>query len=727
MSFPFYRQLDAMDCGPTCIRIIAKHYGKHFPLQILREKCQVNRQGVSLLGISHASEQIGFRTVGVKINFDTLYRKLDFPCIVHWKQNHFVVVYKVHRNKVYVSDPAKGLIIYNKDEFIQNWASLNDDGEKIGVALFMEPTQKFYEEEEQKVGINFSALRHYFFRHKKLFFQLILGLLAGTLLQLITPFLAQSMVDTGIATKDINFIYLLLIGQLMLFIGSTTVDFVRSWIMLHVSTRIDISLLSSFLIKLMKLPISYFDTKMTGDIMQRMGDHSRIQSFLTGSSISTFFSLANFIVFSLIIVVYDIKLFGIFLIGSIAYFGWVLSFLKIRRRLDFKRFDIAARNQSITIQLIQGMQEIKLNNCETQKRWDWERVQAKMFRISVKSLSFNQLQGGGAAFINQAKNIFVTFYSAKAVIAGDLTLGGMMAIQYIIGQLNSPIQQFIGFVQSFQDAKISMERINEINGLADEEPESINLKQSLPVDKSIEISELCFKYPGFDEGRVLDCINLQIPGGKTTAVVGASGSGKTTLLKLLLRFYTLEKGSIKIGDNKLENISPGFWRSRCGVVMQDGYIFSDTIANNISVGEEYPDRDRLLYAAKMANIEGFIDSLPLGFNTKIGAEGNGISQGQKQRLLIARSIYKNPDYIFFDEATNSLDANNERIIMENLDTFFKGRTVVVVAHRLSTVKNADQIIVLDKGKIVEKGTHEELTTLRKEYYRLVKNQLELGN
>jgi ATP-binding cassette subfamily B protein len=727
MAFPFYKQLDAMDCGPTCIRVIAKHYGKHCSLQMLREKCQINRQGVSLLGISYASEQIGFRTVGVKINIDTLFKEFVFPCIVHWKQKHFIVVYKVRHNKVYVSDPAKGLISYNKDEFIHNWASLNEAGEKVGIALLLEPTQKFYQEDEKEEGVTFTNVAHYFFQHKKLFFQLILGMLAGMLLQLVAPFLAQSMVDVGIATKDLSFIYLLLIGQLMLFAGSTTVEFVRSWIMLHISTRINISLLSNFLIKLMKLPISYFDTKMTGDIMQRMGDHSRIQSFLTGSSISTVFSLLNFIVFTFIIVAYDANLFMIFMAGSVLYFGWALAFLRVRRSLDFKRFDISSKNQSTTIQLIQSMQEIKLNNCETQKRWAWERIQAKLFKLSVKSLTLGQVQGGGASFINQAKNIFITFYSAKAVIDGDLTLGGMMAVQYILGQLNAPVQQFIGLVQSLQDAKISMERINEINGLKDEEPAGMALIRTLPENRRIEISELCFKYPGFDEDWILDHIDLLIPGGKTTALVGVSGSGKTTLLKLLLRFYAAEKGGIKIGESKLQNISPGFWRSRCGVVMQDGYIFSDTIANNIAVGEDYPDLDRLLYAARMANIEGFIESLPLGFNTKIGAEGSGISQGQKQRILIARAVYKDPDYIFFDEATNSLDANNEKIILENLDTFFKGRTVVVVAHRLSTVKNADQIIVLDKGKIVEKGTHEELIALQKEYYRLVKNQLELGN
>jgi ATP-binding cassette subfamily B protein len=727
MSFPFYKQLDAMDCGPTCLRIIAKYYGRHYSLQRLREKCQINKQGVSLLGVSYAAEQIGFRTVGVKISTDVFFKEFAFPCIVHWKQNHFIVVYKVSRNKVFVSDPAKGLITYRKDEFISGWASKVEGAQTIGIALLLEPTERFFKEEEGEEAVTFNTITHYFLHHRRLFFQLLLGLLAGTVLQLIAPFLTQSLVDVGIATKDMQFIYLLLIGQLMLFAGTTTVEFLRSWILLHISTRINISLSSNFLIKLMKLPISFLDTRMTGDIMQRLNDNNRIQSFLTGSSINTAFSLVNFFVFTFIIIIYSVKLFLVFLTGSVLYFGWVVLFLKKRRNLDYKRFDVSSRNQSTTIQLIQGMQEIKLNNCETQKRWEWERLQAKLFKLNVRSLALNQVQGGGASFINQAKNIFVTFYSAKAVIDGELTLGGMMAVQYILGQLNSPVQQFIGFVQSLQDAKISMERINEINGMKDEEASDKPMAPVLPHNHSLHISDLCFKYPGYENEWILNHVNLLIPAGKTTAIVGMSGSGKTTLLKLLLKFYQIEKGHINVGESRLDNISPGFWRSRCGVVMQEGFIFSDSIANNIAVGEEYPDWERLQYAARIANIEEYIQSLPLGFKTKIGAEGNGVSQGQKQRILIARAVYKDPDYIFFDEATNALDANNEKVILENLETFFKGRTVVVVAHRLSTVRNADQIIVLEKGKIVEKGTHEELTSRKREYYELVRNQLELGN
>lgn len=727
MRFPFYKQLDTMDCGPTCIRIVAKYYGKNFPLQYLREKCLINRQGVSMLGISEAAEQIGFRTVAVKISMKQLSTEATLPCIAHWNHNHFVVVYKIKKNKVYVSDPAKGLMTYKQDVFMRSWTSAKKDVQKPGVILILEPLPRFYEEEDQQKELGIRAISHYFLRHRKLFGQLILGLTAGTILNLILPFFTQAVVDVGIATKDIQFISLILLGQLMLFAGSTLVEFVRSWILLHISTRINLSLLSDYWIKLMKLPLSYFDTKMTGDILQRVGDHKRIESFLTGSTINIAFSLVNFIVFTFVMLVYDAKIFFIFLTGSVLYFIWVLMFLKVRRNLDFKRFDISSKNQSVSIQLVQGMQEIKLNNCERLKRWEWERLQARLFKLNIRSLNMSQVQQGGAFTINQLKNIIVTFFSAKAVVDGQLTLGGMLAIQYIIGQLNSPVQQFIQFIQAFQDARISLERINEIHQMKEEEPADRPLLDHLPSDKTIVLKDLSYKYPGYDNDWVLDKINLYIPEKKITAIVGMSGSGKTTLLKLLLQFYEPQNGQIRIGENKLENISPVFWRKQCGVVMQDGFIFSDTIANNIAVGDEYPDWNKLLHAVQVANIHDFIESLPLGYNTKIGAAGNGISQGQKQRILIARAIYKDPEYLFFDEATNALDANNERVIMEKLDGFFNGRTVVIVAHRLSTVKNADQIIVLDKGKVVETGTHNELTEIRGDYYRLVKNQLELGN
>lgn len=724
MSFPNYKQHDQMDCGPTCLRMVAKHYGRNYTLQKLRELCQISREGVSLLGISEAAENIGFRSLGAKLTVDQL-KEAQLPCVLHWRQNHFVVLYKVKRGNYYIADPAKGLLVYSTAEFVQNWLTsreLND-----GISLLISPTPAFYEQEGEKANtVSWSFLLRYLTAYRQLILQLIFGLGIGSMLQLITPFLTQSVVDIGINTRNLNFIYVILIAQVMLFLGSTSVDFIRSWILLHISTRINVSILTDFLIKLMRLPMSFFDAKMTGDIMQRMSDQSRIQSFLTGSTLNIIFSLFNFVIFAFVLAYYNTTIFFVFAVSSVLYTGWILLFLKTRRDLDFKRFDLSSKNQSAIVQLIGGMQEIKLNNCEQQKRWDWEHIQASLFRFSVKGLALGQYQQAGSFFVNQGKNIIITFLSAKAVIEGHLTLGGMMAVQYIVGQLNSPVEQFLGFIQSFQDARISLERLNEIHQMEDEEPSDQHYQPDLPFNKSITIRNLTFRYPGTGNDPVLENIDLHIPEGKTTAIVGMSGSGKTTILKLLLQFYRWEKGEIEVGDTKLKQISIKSWRKSCGTVMQDGFIFSDTITNNIAVGEEIPDKKRLHHAVKVANIQEFVENLPNGFNTKIGAEGNGISQGQRQRVLIARAVYKNPDYMFFDEATNALDANNERVIMNNLQEFFRGRTVVIVAHRLSTVSNADNIIMLHKGKIIEQGNHYELTGLKGEYYNLVKNQLELG-
>ncbi len=713
-----------MDCGPTCLRMVAKHYGRNYTLQKLRELCQISREGVSLLGISEAAENIGFRSLGVKLTVEQL-KEAQLPCVLHWRQNHFVVLYKVKRGNYYIADPAKGLLVYSTTEFVQNWLAsreLND-----GISLLISPTPAFYEQEGEKANtVSWSFLLRYLTAYRQLILQLIFGLGIGSMLQLITPFLTQSVVDIGINTRNLNFVYVILIAQVMLFLGSTSVDFIRSWILLHISTRINVSILTDFLIKLMRLPMSFFDAKMTGDIMQRMSDQSRIQSFLTGSTLNIIFSLFNFVIFAFVLAYYNTSIFFVFAVSSVLYTGWILMFLKTRRDLDFKRFDLSSKNQSAIVQLIGGMQEIKLNNCEQQKRWDWEHIQASLFRFSVKGLALGQYQQAGSFFINQGKNIIITFLSAKAVIEGNITLGGMMAVQYIVGQLNSPVEQFLGFIQSFQDARISLERLNEIHQMEDEEPADQHYQPDLPFNKSITIRNLTFRYPGAGNDPVLENIDLHIPEGKTTAIVGMSGSGKTTILKLLLRFYRWEKGEIEVGDSKLKQISIKSWRKSCGTVMQDGFIFSDTITNNIAVGEETPDKKRLHHAVKVANIQEFVENLPNGFNTKIGAEGNGISQGQRQRVLIARAVYKNPDYMFFDEATNALDANNERVIMNNLQEFFRGRTVVIVAHRLSTVSNADNIIMLHKGKIIEQGNHYELTGLKGEYYNLVKNQLELG-
>lgn len=600
--------------------------------------------------------------------------------------------------------------------------------EDIGTALLLEPTPAFYEMEDEReiCKQGFSFFFRYLNPYRKEFFQLLLGMITASILQLIMPFLTQALVDTGIRDSNLSFITLILISQLIIFIAKLSVDFIRSWILLHVNTRISIVLISDFLAKLMRLPIRFFDTKMIGDIMQRIGDHNRIESFMTGSSINTLFSFVNFIVFGFVLAYYDLTILGLFLLGNGLYVTWVLAFMKYRRELDIKRFSLAAAEQSNLFQLITGMQEIKLNNCETEKRWQWERIQVKMFKISIKGLALGQYQQLGSVFFNQTTNILISFIAAKSVVSGGLTLGMMMSLIYIVGQLTSPIEQFIDFVRSFQDAKISLERLGEIHNKEDEE-QTLTMATSLPTNKSIQINNVSFSYDGSDRDYVLDNISLTIPAEKVTTIVGASGSGKTTLVKLLLGFYLPNKGNIKIGDIALQNINPHVWRARIGSVMQDGFIFSDTIAKNIAVSDENIDKSKLLHAVTVANIRDFIDGLPLGYNTKIGMEGNGISQGQRQRILIARAVYKNPEFIFLDEATNALDTNNEREIMDHLYKFYIGKTVVVVAHRLSTVRDADNIIVLNKGKIAEEGTHQDLTEKRGIYYQLVKNQLELGD
>ncbi|MFK5878305.1 MAG: peptidase domain-containing ABC transporter [Flavobacteriaceae bacterium] len=725
-KFPNYIQTEAKDCGPTCIKVLAKHYGKTINTQQLRTLSETTREGSSLLGLSDAVESIGFKSLGVKLSYNKLL-EAPLPCVLHWHKEHYVVLYKINRNTAYISDPAHGLAAFTKEEFIKHWIGNNaDETTEEGIALLVEPTPLFYQsefEEDEKFGFNF--IFKYLFKYKKFIVQLIIGLLAGSLLQLIVPFLTQSVVDVGIKNQDIHFIYLILFAQLFLFIGKAALEIIRSWILLHLSTRINISLISDFFIKLMKLPLSYFDVRMTGDLLQRINDHKRIERILTTSSLTVLFSFFNLIIFSFILGYYSLQIFSVFVVGSILYFTWVLFFFKKRKDLDYKRFSEVSQEQSKVIELINGMQEIKLHNAERRMRWNWEYVQARLFKVATKSLALEQTQSVGSNFINELKNMFVTILSAKLVIDGEITLGMMMAISYIVGQLNGPVVQLIGFMRDVQDAKISIDRLGEIHNMENEEKDGEEKITVIPENADIHLKNISFRYTGALDSVIKD-LSLTIPANKTTAIVGVSGSGKTTLIKLLLRFYTIDKGEIAINKFNLNNISQKVWRSQVGVVMQEGYIFNDTIAQNIAVGEDHIDQNKLAHAIDVANISDYIDGLPLGYNTKIGAEGTGLSTGQKQRLLIARSVYKNPKYLFFDEATSALDANNEKIIMEKLNKFFADKTAVVIAHRLSTVKNAHQIVVLDKGKIVEIGNHKELIALKGNYYHLVKNQLELG-
>lgn len=736
--FTLVRQRDAKECGPSCLAMIVKHYGGSFNINSIRTDCALNREGVSLLGISKAAEELGFKSVGGRLSFSSLASEALLPCIVHWSQNHFVVVYKVKNQKkgdctIYVADPGKGLVSYTKEEFCEHWVSTKTNGEEKGIVLLLEPTNQFYTQNDTETVLTQSRMAFlwsYLKKYKRFFTQLILGLLLGSLLQLIFPFLTQAVVDTGIGGKDIGFVWLVLMAEMMLLFSRTAIEFIRSKILLHISTRINISLISDFFIKLMKLPMNFFDTKQMGDLLQRIEDHRRVEQFLTSSSLSLLFSFFTFLVFGVVLVFYNLGVFAVFLFGTLLYAGWIVLFLEKRRLLDYKFFEQAGRNRNVTYQLIDGMQEIKLQGCEQRKRWEWEDVQADLFKVNLQALNLQQVQQAGSITINEVKNILITVLAATSVIQGNMTLGMMLAVQYIIGQLNSPVEQLIHFVYSWQDVSISLDRMNEIHTETNEE-NAERTRSSYTEEStdghSLAIKDLSFKYNIYSSKNILSDINLLIPNGKVTAIVGASGSGKTTLIKLLLGFYEPLSGSIQIGSANLSECNLGWWRSQCGAVMQEGYLFSDTIAKNIAISDDDPNIERIRHAARVANIADYVEALPLAYNTMIGQDGQGISQGQRQRILIARVIYKNPMFVFLDEATNALDANNEQAITDNLLDFYKGKTVIVVAHRLSTVRNADQIVVLNEGKIVELGTHEELIGKRGNYYGLIKNQLELGN
>ncbi len=728
--FPFIHQHDSTDCGPACLQMIAAFHGKNIRLESLRSLCHITRDGTSLLSLSEAAETLGLKSIGVKISYDQLINEMPLPSILHWNQRHFVVVYgfRHRRGKDYIllADPAHGKIKLEKQEFIENWISGNDDTEE-GYGLALEPGQEFHELKEEKSGkASFRYISSYLHPHRSQMLKLAVGMLLGSLIQLIFPFLTQAIVDTGIKNKDLNFITLILLGQFALFLGLGSVEFIRGRILLHLSTRIGISMIAGFLGKIMKLPLGFFNSKMIGDLMQRINDHHRIQSFLTVSSLNILFSAVSFLIMGMVLLFYNGLIFVIFLISSLLYTLWIYLFMKRRRELDYLRFARLSENQNTLIQMITGMQEIKLNNCEEQKQGEWKGIQEKLYKLNIKSLTLSQYQSVGALLFIRSKDVIITFLSASLVLQGQLTLGMMLAIQYILGQLNNPVEQMVNFIREAQDASISIERLEEINHQPEEEDLREKKLSQLPEDKSIRLSGLTFQYEGPHSPMILNHLDLEIPEHRVTAIVGSSGSGKTTLIKLLLGFYQPQHGQIMIGSIPFSDFSCRFWRSVCGSVMQDGYIFSDSIANNIAMSDTPPDPTRLQYALKLANLEEFIKFMPMGLESRIGQDGNGISEGQKQRILIARAVYRNPQYLFFDEATNALDANNEKVIMGHLNDFFKGKTVIVVAHRLSTVKNADQIVVLERGRIVEKGNHISLTKKKGAYYELVKNQLELG-
>ena len=726
----FIKQHDSMECGIACLQMICAYHGRERSLAFLSNICHATTEGVSLLGIRDAAVKMGFYVISGRLTIEELPAS-TLPCILHWNQNHFVVLYKVRKNKkFYIADPGKGLMTYHIDEFKSHWIETVSGSEEKGIAMFLEPTPMFYRNESNDVKEeerSFGFLLGYINQYRKYFLQILLGLFVGSLLQLTLPFLTQNIVDIGIKNKDIGFIWLILLGQLVITISRTSVDFIRRWLLLHISMHINISLVSDFFIKLLQLPMSFFDTKLMGDLMQRIGDHSRVNSFLTQQTLSVAFSMISFAVFSCVLLFYNKLIFVIFLLGSLLFGGWMTLFLQRRKVIDYELFEQQAINNNKTYQFLTSMQEIKLQNCEQRRRWEWEDVQADLFKVQMKSLKFQQTQEAGSIFINELKNIIITVVSATAVINGSLTLGMMLAVQYIIGQLNSPIEQLMHFIYNIQDVKISLERINEIHKKDNEEDAGRTRKGLGNESHNIVFFHIDFKYDPHALSKTIEDVSIQIPEGKITAIVGASGSGKTTLIKLMLGYYPVMNGEIAIAGHNITEYNIKWWRRQCGVVMQDGVIFSESIARNIAVDDGEIDEERLEIAAEIANVKDFVMALPLKFNTNIGRDGMGLSQGQKQRILIARAVYKNPKFIFLDEATNSLDASNERAIVEKLSTFYKGRTVVVVAHRLSTVKNADQIIVMGKGKVVETGNHKSLTAKRGAYYNLVKNQLELGN
>lgn len=728
MKIKNFRQLDNSDCGPACLCTIAHYYGKELSLSSVAAKSYKKKTGTSLLNLKDSAEGLGFHCVGVHTTMERLVEMNAFPCIIFSNQSHYVVLYKVTERKCYVADPSKGLLTYRKEAFMKSWTS-GDDGnneKNKGIALLLKPTNEFYELEEVKGhGINLRSLFSHILPYKSYLLKIMLGLLIAGLISMSLPFLTQLVVDNGIQNKNITFITLLFVAQMLLIIGQSFNHYIQNWLLLHVTSRISVSLVSGFLSKLMKLRISFFDTKMIGDIIQRINDYERIETFLTGSLISIITIFVSFLIFGSVILKYSFYILLIFLVGSICYIVWVLLLMRKRAIVDYMKFQETAINYSNIIQIITGIQDIKLNNCEKKKRWQWEKTQIKLHEISMSGLKLSQTQKIGGDLIDNMKNMAISFLSATFVINGDLSLGMFFAIQFTVGQLNVPLYQSIGIMQSWQDVQLSLKRINEVYGNEEEENANATVNH-ISSGMDIRFENVSFRYGGANSPFALKNISLVIPNRKVTAIVGYSGSGKTTLLKLILGYYDPTEGEILLEGISLRDVNKDYWRSKCAIVMQESFIFSDTIGENIGLAENEPDSDRIAKAAEIANINTFIESLPMKYKTCIGSEGQNLSTGQKQRLLIARAVYKNAEYVFLDEATNSLDATNEKNIMDNLSRHFQQKTVLIIAHRLSTVKHADHIIVLDKGCIAETGTHAELIKRKGYYYKLIKDQLELG-
>ncbi len=716
-----------MDCGATCLRMVARHFGRNYSLDYLREITYIGKQGVDLLSISEAAEKIGLQTLAVRVSVNRLISDLPLPCIAHWDEDHFVVVYGVKGDTILVADPAKGKRKLNVQEFLNHWAEEEEGGVQVGVLLLLQTTPEFFAREGETVDR--SRIRYllpYFTRNRQLMMQLGVGLVLGMLIQLLVPFLLKAIIDVGINRVDVNFIVIATLALGVLLISQLGVELFRSWILLHVGARVNINLVSDFLIQLTKMPLRFFETRLTGDLLQRIADNERVQRFLTSTSLMSVFSFLTFFAFVAILAIWSPIILTIFLAGTLAAVAWVALVGRWRRKSDYQQFDQLTQNQGSLMELINGMRDIKLHNAEKQKRWAWERIQAKLFRIGLETRQLEQLQRTGSAFFNEGKNLLIIAVAANLVIDGEMTLGMMVAIMYIVGTQQAPINRIVEFLRSFQEARLSLERMNEIHLRENQEDLAHQAVTLLPERADLVLEKVTFQYHGPGSKKVLKNVSLRIPKGKTTAVVGTSGSGKTTLIKLLMNLYQPTEGVVRLGDISLQNIDNRLWRSKCGGVLQDGYIFQDTIARNIALGDEIIDQKKLLRAVKAANIQSFVEALPLGYNTVVGREGQGLSEGQKQRLLIARMVYKDPEYLFLDEATMALDPYNEMLIMENLEDIFRSATKVIVAHRMSTIIEADNIIVLEDGELVEQGTHQELSYVQGAYYQLVKNQIELG-